>query len=171
MRRKISAHVDGGQSVSVAWVLVPSSVLCDLKYEYTGLFRMNEKFPLTPMEVLAHRLRMIDRSLFPLSAWAVILWCTCIQSQLQTSPPTPQKSYPKFRNPRTTFEISKVIHFCHSNKNLCPPNYSIVWGVGGIPFFVLLESFYFSDLGAHAKIWNPTTTPSVVLNIGGKKRN
>ena len=26
------------------------------------------------------------------------------QSHLQTSPPTPQKSYPKFQNPRTTFE-------------------------------------------------------------------
>ena len=30
---------------------------------------------------------------------------TCLQSHLQTSPPTPQKSCPKFRNPRTTFEI------------------------------------------------------------------
>ena len=25
-------------------------------------------------------------------------------------------------------------------------------------------------LGAHAKIWNPTITPSVVLNSGGKKK-
>ena len=31
----------------------------------------------------------------------------CLQSHLQSSPPTPQKSYPKFRNPRTTFEIFK----------------------------------------------------------------
>ena len=28
----------------------------------------------------------------------------CLQSHLQTSPPTLQKSYQKFRNPRTTFE-------------------------------------------------------------------
>ena len=28
---------------------------------------------------------------------------TCPQSHLQTSPPTPQESYPKIRNPRTTF--------------------------------------------------------------------
>ena len=28
---------------------------------------------------------------------------------------------------------------------------------------------YLLFLGAHAKIWNPTTTPSVVLNSGGKK--
>ena len=30
---------------------------------------------------------------------------TCLQSHFQTSPPTPQKSYPKFRKHRTTFEI------------------------------------------------------------------
>jgi hypothetical protein len=29
----------------------------------------------------------------------------CLQSHLPTSPPTSQKSYPKFRNSRTTFEI------------------------------------------------------------------
>ena len=26
-----------------------------------------------------------------------------------------------------------------------------------------LESLYFSELGAHAKFWNPTTTPSWIL--------
>ena len=41
----------------------------------------------------------------PPSTWAEIFRCMCLQSHLQTSPPTPQKSYPKFRNPRTTFEI------------------------------------------------------------------
>ena len=35
-------------------------------------------------------------------------------------------------------------------------------------YFILLESSYFSYLEAHAKIWNPTTTPYVVLNSGGK---
>ena len=40
---------------------------------------------------------------------------TCLQSHLQTSPPTPQKSYPKFRNPRTTFENTPVVRQkCHS---------------------------------------------------------
>ena len=65
------------------------------------------------------------------SAWAEIFRPTCLQSHLQTSPPTPQKSYPKFRNPRTTFE----------NNPLCPPKYSIVRGVGGSPNFV--------------RVWNP----------------
>ena len=32
-----------------------------------------------------------------------------------------------------------------------------------------LPKFLLFFLGAHAKIWNPTTTPSVVLNTGGKK--
>ena len=47
-----------------------------------------------------------------------------------------------------------VIHFCRSNKNLCPPNYSIVRVVGGGSpiLLLLLESSYFCDLGAHAKI-------------------
>ena len=54
-----------------------------------------------------------------------------VQSHLQTSPPTPQKSYPKFRNPRTTFE----------NTPLFTPKYSIVRGVGGVPkLFFWLES-------------------------------
>ena len=61
-----------------------------------------------PMGVLAHRLRTLDRSLFPPSAWAEIFWCTCLQSHLQTSPPTPQKSYLKFQNPWTTFDNSPL---------------------------------------------------------------
>ena len=31
-----------------------------------------------------------------------------------------------------------------------------------------LESLYFCELGDHAKFWNPTTTPSGLLNNGGK---
>ena len=52
-------------------------------------------------------LRMQDPPLDPPSTWAKQFRRTCLQSHLQTSPPTPQKSYPKFRNPRTTFEIFK----------------------------------------------------------------
>ena len=65
------------------------------------------------------------------STWAEIFRRTCLQSNLQTSPPTPQKSYPKFRNPRTTFE----------NTPLCPPKYSIVRGVGGSQILL--------------RVWNP----------------
>ena len=50
-------------------------------------------------------LRMLDPPLGPPSTWVDIFWHTCLQSHLQTSPPTPQKSYPKFQNPRTNFEI------------------------------------------------------------------
>ena len=64
-----------------------------------------QKFP--PLEILRH---------------------TCLQSHLQTSPPTPQKSYPKFRNLRKTFEIFKTFFFL---KLKMPPR-----GPGGSPNFV-----------------------------------
>ena len=41
---------------------------------------------------------------------------------------------------------------------------------GGGPNFIFVPEFLFFFLGAHAKNLNPTTTPSVDLNIGGKKR-
>ena len=41
-----------------------------------------------------------------------------LNRNLQASPPTPQKSYPKFRNPRTTFEIFKK----NCKKNLKRPS-------------------------------------------------
>ena len=44
----------------------------------------SDQFPLTPMGVLAHRLRTLDRSLVPPSAWAEIFWRTCLQSHLQS---------------------------------------------------------------------------------------
>ena len=41
------------------------------------------------------------------------------------------------------------------------PKNCIVWGVGESPIFCCwLESKYFCYLGAHAKLQNPTTTPS-----------
>ena len=38
------------------------------------------------------------------STLVVIFWCMCLQTNILTSPPSPQKSYSKIRNPRTTFE-------------------------------------------------------------------
>ena len=96
----------------------------------------NIKFLLTPMGVLANRsahtsphLRSpphIDVSWnYPAHASA--------ESPSNLSP-SPQKSYPKFRNPRMTFE----------NTSLCPPKYSIVRGVVAIPnLFYAVESPYF----------------------------
>ena len=49
-------------------------------------------------------LRTRDPPLGPPWTPAEICWRTCLQSHLQTSPPTYLKSYLKFRNPRTTFE-------------------------------------------------------------------
>ena len=49
-------------------------------------------------------------------------WRTYLQSHLQTSPQTPQKAYPKFSNPGTTF----------------PPKTCIVGGVMVVPEINLL---------------------------------
>ena len=67
--------------------------------------KKGKEFPLAPMGVLAPGSAhgRPYPTLGPPSTLAKILWHTCLQSHLQTSPPTPQKSYPKFRNPRTTF--------------------------------------------------------------------
>ena len=51
----------------------------------------------------------LDPPLGPPFTTAEIFRLTCLQSHLQTSPPTPQKSYPKFWNPRTTFEITLLV--------------------------------------------------------------
>ena len=74
--------------------------------------KTTSKFPLTPLGVLAPgsaHARPSARPPFDMSAKK--LRRTCLQSHLQTSPPTPQKSYRKFQNP------------------------SIVLGVGGVPDF------------------------------------
>jgi hypothetical protein len=44
-----------------------------------------------------------------LSKKVVRVRVTCLQSDLQTSPPTPQKSHQKFLNPRTTFENNPLV--------------------------------------------------------------
>ena len=58
--------------------------------------------------------------------WVEICWCTCLQSHLQASPPTLQKSYPKFHNPRTTFENTPLVR---PNTAYCgwSPNLLNVW--------------------------------------------
>ena len=68
--------------------------------------KSNPKFCLfPPMGVFAPRLRTLDVSARSPIDTSGNFRRTCLQSHLQTSPPTPQKSYPKFRNPRTNFEI------------------------------------------------------------------
>ena len=80
------------------------------------------KFPLTPMVVLDHRLRTLDRSLVPPSTQAEIFRRTCLQSYLQTPP----------------FEvISEVLEPLDNFSKYppFPPKNHIVWGVGGSPKF------------------------------------
>ena len=50
-------------------------------------------------------LRTLDPLLGPPSTPVEIFRRTCLQSHLQTSSPTAKNSYPKFLNPKTTFEI------------------------------------------------------------------
>ena len=68
--------------------------------------------------------------LVPPSTQAQIFRRMCLQSHLLTSPPTSQKSYPKFRNPRTTFQNTPLsAQICHS-----------AGGRGGPQIFFVLES-------------------------------
>jgi hypothetical protein len=76
-----------------------------------------QKFPLAPMGVLAPRLSRarLTCPLVPPSTRAEIFRRSCVQSHLQTTHPTSQKSYPKFRNPRTTFQNTpQSAQICHS---------------------------------------------------------
>ena len=88
------------------------------------------KFPLAPMGVLvpgsAHARPSTQP---PIDTSGNIPAHMSAESPSNISP-NPQKSYPKFRNPRTTF----------GNTPLCPPNYSIVWGVRGVPDLKKLKS-------------------------------
>ena len=102
------------------------------RYAYIQPNLTTNRIPFTPMGVLAPgstHARSSARAPIDMSG---NFRRTCLQSHLQTSPPTPYKSYLKFWNPRTTFE----------NTPLCPPKYSIVWGVGGVPDFFMNSSIF-----------------------------
>jgi hypothetical protein len=112
------------------------------------------------MGVLANRLGMLDRSLVPPLEWVEIFRRMCLQSHLQTSPPTPQKSYPKFRNPRTTFENTSSYFWCvgphakfwnprttFENTPLCASKYSIELRVVGSPNNFVGILIFLQDFG------------------------
>ena len=79
------------------------------------------KFPLTPMGSSLPICTQWRLLLVPPSTWKNNFCCKGLQSQLQTSSPTPQKSYPKFRNHRKTFENSPFVR----------PNIAYCRGKGG----------------------------------------
>ena len=95
----------------------------NLRATYSGILvsvaRLDnfQKIPLTPMGSLLHGLHMLDRLLRPLSTTAEIFRNTRPRSYLQTSLPTPQKLYLKFRNTRTTCKIPPM----------CSQKYHNVW--------------------------------------------
>ena len=82
----------------------------------------------------------------------------CARETLRSAPHRRERKFSGARVCTVTFW--KFSHF--------PVKIGLFWGVGGSPIF-LLESSSFCYLGAHAKIWNPTTTSSGVLNNGIKK--
>ncbi len=95
-------------------------------------------------------LRTRDPPLRPPSTWAEIFRHTCLQSCLKTSPPTPQKSYPKFQDSPTSlsWKYLKLAHF--------PVKIGLIGGVGDVPdSSPRLKSSNYCYLGAHVKIWNP----------------
>ena len=126
-----------------------------------------------------------DPPLRPASSWVEIFRRTCLQSHLQKSPPTPQKSYPKLWNPRTTFEntpplsppvvveSSYFFYLGPSSGNLGnffkrPPFSAQKSHSAGVDIF-LLESFCFCDLSP-CKISEPYDNPFWGFIYGMKKR-
>ena len=90
-----------------------------------------------PMGVLAPRSANADPPLSPPSTWAEIFRHKFLQSRRQIV----------WKNLKKT------------------KNHPL--GARGGGQFLIYPNFYLYQLGAHAKIWNNTTTPSVVLNNGG----
>jgi hypothetical protein len=72
----------------------------------------------------------LDPLLGPPSTLAEFFWRMCLQSHLQTFPPTPQKSNPKFHNPRITLKIPPFS--AHRQGEGEVPDY--FWGVGILLF-------------------------------------
>jgi hypothetical protein len=110
-------------------------------------------------------LRTLDPPLGPPSTGGEIFWRTCLQSHLETSPPTPHKSYLKFRYPRTTFENTPLVHpkaYAKFRNPYDKPFFDFI----GILIFLLLRSLYknFGILGQLLKI--PPYPPKSVMVQG-----
>ena len=107
------------------------------------------KFPLAPIGVLAP----VSEHAGPSAQHA------CLQSRLQTSPPTPQKSYLKFRN--STTSLSWIFLILPD----FPVKIGLIGGEGGVPEIIFwLESSSLCYLGAHAKICNPMISLSWIYS-------
>jgi hypothetical protein len=107
---------------------------------------MLAEISLAPMWVHVPGLCTLDPALGPPSTPEEFIRRTCLQSQYQTSLPTPQKSYLKFR------KLWKISHFVWQNKAKCRGKGQLRFYLGGgIKIFLWIRS--------HAKLQNPKTTP------------
>jgi hypothetical protein len=98
-----------------------AALVCDsMKIIHFREYGKNKvKFPLAPMGSSLPGLCTRDPLFGPPSTVAEIFRQPCLQRYLETSPPTPQKSYPKFRNPRITLVCLKFEAFRHGILQLC----------------------------------------------------
>ena len=118
-----------------------------------------ERFPLAPMGLLAPGSAHARPSLQP--PIAEIFRHMCLQSHLQTSPPTTQKSYPKFRNPRKTFEIFTQKTFT----NLKTPHR----GQGGLRIFLGVNISFFVGINPLWSFWTLTDLLLIFFKKNFKK--
>ena len=93
-------------------------------------------FPLAPRGVLAPGSAHARPSAQPPIDTSGNISVHVSKGHLQTSPPTPQKSYPKFRNPRTTFENTPLTPHIYDSGGGGPRIIFLV----GILLFLLVRS-------------------------------
>jgi hypothetical protein len=116
-----------------------------------------KEFPLMLMGILAPGSEHARPSARPPIDSSRNCWRKCLKSHLQTSPPTPHKSYLKFRNPSTTFGIflNKIFKKT-KNSPLSGPG-----GRGVSEFFQGLISPFFVRKKKPVKFQNSNWPPSM----------
>ena len=152
------------------WVTVPIVLhvdgLCISQHSvailsWTCLRLILNKIPQAPMGVLIPGLHTWHPLLGPPSTLAKIFHRMWLQSQLQTSPPIPQKSYPKFQNSTASLsrKYLKLANF--------PVKIGLIGGVGDVPdSSPRLKSSNYCYLGAHVKNRDPIISfPGIYLKL------
>ena len=87
-----------------------------------------------------------------------------VSAQRDTPLSPPSTSAEIFRRTCLQSHFSEIFPFSGQNR-------VILWGRGGPQIlFLSLESSFFRYLGAHAKIWNPTTTPYGCLAMAATRK-
>jgi hypothetical protein len=101
----------------------------------------------------------------PPSTLVEIFRHTCLQSHLQTSHPTPQKSYLKFLNPRTTYENAPLTPniFDSAGGRGCP---RIFLGFGILLFLLVRSPCTISE--PYDNFWISPLSPQICDSAGGR---